>query len=140
MKVEDFPLLAENAMKDACGATNPHQPTKEEVIQLFQDAYDQETWTCFVMGQAVVFFLWWTSEYNKFAYMVFKTHFGFWSLATCCCFIGPFFRCLKSYSPSVQEDEESIEVANLQQQLAAAAARCKDSAVLKKAMIQLLQG
>ena len=76
MKVEDFPLLAENAMKDACGATNPHQPNKEEVIQLFQDAYDQE-------------------------------------------------------------DDESIEVANLQQQLAAAAARCKDPAVLKKAMEQL---
>eukprot|EP00913_Durusdinium_trenchii_P025984 g24381.t1 len=79
VKVADFPLLAENAMKDACGATNPHQPTKEEVIQLFQEAYDQE-------------------------------------------------------------DEESIEIANLQQQLAAAAARCKDSAVLKKAMVQLLQG
>eukprot|EP00435_Cladocopium_sp_Y103_P011899 s3822_g3.t1 len=76
VKVEDFPLLAENAMKDACGATNPHQPNKEEVIQLFQDAYDQE-------------------------------------------------------------DDECIEVANLQQQLAAAAARCKDSAVLKKAMEQL---
>lgn len=77
VKVEDFPRLAENAMKDACGATNPHQPNKEEVIQLFQDAYDQE-------------------------------------------------------------DEESIEVANLQQQLAAAAGRCKDSALLKKAMDQLL--
>ena len=38
----------------------------------------------------------------------------------------------------LQEDEESIEVANLQQQLAAAAARCKDSALLKKAMDQLL--
>mmetsp|Transcript_71855 Transcript_71855/g.166260 ORF Transcript_71855/g.166260 Transcript_71855/m.166260 type:complete len:464 (-) Transcript_71855:191-1582(-) len=78
VKVEDFPLLAENAMKDACGATNPHQPTKEEVIQLFQEAYDQE-------------------------------------------------------------DEESIELVNLQQQLAAAAVRCKDSAALKKAMIELLQ-
>jgi len=42
VKVEDFPRLAENAMKDACGATNPHQPNKEEVIQLFQDAYDQD--------------------------------------------------------------------------------------------------
>ena len=42
-----------------------------------------------------------------------------------------------SYQP-LQEDDESIEVANLQQQLAAAAARCKDSALLKKAMDQLL--
>ena len=42
VKVEDFPRLAENAMKDACGATTPHQPNKEEVIQLFQDAYDQD--------------------------------------------------------------------------------------------------
>ena len=29
-------------MKDACGLTNPHQPTKDEVIALFQAAYDQE--------------------------------------------------------------------------------------------------
>ena len=42
VKVEHFPVLADNAMKDACGLTNPHQPTKEEVIALFQAAYDQE--------------------------------------------------------------------------------------------------
>lgn len=42
VKPEDFPTLADNAMKDACGLTNPHQPTKDEVIELFQRAYDQE--------------------------------------------------------------------------------------------------
>ena len=42
MKVEHFSTLADNAMKDACGLTNPHQPTKDEVIALFQAAYDQE--------------------------------------------------------------------------------------------------
>ena len=35
-KQEDFPILAENAMKDACGATNPKQPTKEEIIELYR--------------------------------------------------------------------------------------------------------
>jgi len=79
VKVEDFPMLAENAMKDACGLTNPHQPTKEEVIKLYQEAYDQE-------------------------------------------------------------DDDSMEVTSLQQQLADAAARCKNSAALKKAMIEILQG
>eukprot|EP00931_Biecheleriopsis_adriatica_P025370 TRINITY_DN155_c0_g1_i2.p1 TRINITY_DN155_c0_g1~~TRINITY_DN155_c0_g1_i2.p1 ORF type:complete len:472 (-),score=119.94 TRINITY_DN155_c0_g1_i2:81-1496(-) len=78
VKVEDFPQLAENAMKDACGATNPHQPTKDEVIKLFQEAYDQE-------------------------------------------------------------DDESLEISSLQQQLADAAARCTDSAALKRARIELLR-
>jgi len=41
-KPEDFEILAENAMKDACGLTNPHQPTKEEVIELFRQAYEQQ--------------------------------------------------------------------------------------------------
>jgi len=40
-KPEDFSTLADNAMKDACGKTNPKQPTKEEVVALFQQAYDQ---------------------------------------------------------------------------------------------------
>mmetsp|Transcript_104459 Transcript_104459/g.253571 ORF Transcript_104459/g.253571 Transcript_104459/m.253571 type:complete len:433 (-) Transcript_104459:170-1468(-) len=40
-KPEDFGVLAENAMKDACGMTNPKQPTKEEVIELFRKAYEQ---------------------------------------------------------------------------------------------------
>lgn len=38
VKEEDFSLLAENAMKDACGPTNPIIPTKEEVIALFKKA------------------------------------------------------------------------------------------------------
>lgn len=41
-KVEDFEKLADNAMKDACGLTNPHQPTREEVIELFRQAYEQQ--------------------------------------------------------------------------------------------------
>jgi alcohol dehydrogenase class IV len=32
----DLDLLADNAMKDACAPGNPFQPTKEEVIALFQ--------------------------------------------------------------------------------------------------------
>ncbi|MEL6339583.1 MAG: iron-containing alcohol dehydrogenase [Myxococcota bacterium] len=39
VKTEDFPTLADNAMNDACGATNPRQPSRDEVIQLFQEAY-----------------------------------------------------------------------------------------------------
>mmetsp|Transcript_4099 Transcript_4099/g.10353 ORF Transcript_4099/g.10353 Transcript_4099/m.10353 type:complete len:84 (+) Transcript_4099:299-550(+) len=41
VKREDFEALAANAMRDACGATNPFQPTKEEVIQMFEEAYTQ---------------------------------------------------------------------------------------------------
>eukprot|EP00438_Fugacium_kawagutii_P000218 Skav212263 [mRNA] locus=scaffold732:57377:58669:- [translate_table: standard] len=41
-RVEDFEQLADNAMKDACGVTNPHQPTREEVIELFRLAYEQK--------------------------------------------------------------------------------------------------
>ncbi|MEM9384749.1 MAG: iron-containing alcohol dehydrogenase [Pseudomonadota bacterium] len=39
VKPADFPTLAGNAMKDACGVTNPKQPSKEEVIALYQAAY-----------------------------------------------------------------------------------------------------
>ena len=39
VKEEDFPTLAENAMKDVCGLTNPVQPTREEVIGIFRAAY-----------------------------------------------------------------------------------------------------
>ncbi len=38
VKEADFEILAENAMKDACGFTNPIQPTKAEVIELFKQA------------------------------------------------------------------------------------------------------
>jgi len=41
VKPEDFVVLAENAMKDACGFTNPKQPTKDEVVALFRQAYEQ---------------------------------------------------------------------------------------------------
>jgi alcohol dehydrogenase len=37
-KEEDFQLMAENAMKDACSATNPRQAKVEDVIQIFKNA------------------------------------------------------------------------------------------------------
>jgi len=36
---KDIPLLAENALKDACGFTNPIQATQEQIEQIFQDAW-----------------------------------------------------------------------------------------------------
>lgn len=39
VKEEDFGELADNAMKDVCGLTNPVQPTRDEVIAIFQAAY-----------------------------------------------------------------------------------------------------
>nr|WP_191988475.1 iron-containing alcohol dehydrogenase [Agrilactobacillus yilanensis] len=41
-KPEDFPLMAENALKDGNAFSNPRKGTKEEIIQLFQEAYDAE--------------------------------------------------------------------------------------------------
>ncbi|BBN09130.1 alcohol dehydrogenase [Marchantia polymorpha subsp. ruderalis] len=41
VKPEDFEELAENAMKDACGFTNPRAPTKQEVVELFRLAHEQ---------------------------------------------------------------------------------------------------
>ncbi|TYO94780.1 alcohol dehydrogenase [Geothermobacter ehrlichii] len=38
VKEEDLPILAENAMKDACGLTNPRKATKEEMIQIYKHA------------------------------------------------------------------------------------------------------
>ncbi len=38
VKEKDLPILAENAMKDACGLTNPRKATKEEIIQIFKEA------------------------------------------------------------------------------------------------------
>jgi alcohol dehydrogenase len=35
VKEADLPLLATNALKDACGLTNPTQPTHEEVVGIF---------------------------------------------------------------------------------------------------------
>lgn len=37
-KEEDLPVLAQNALKDACGATNPRQATLEEIIQIFKNS------------------------------------------------------------------------------------------------------
>lgn len=37
-KEEDFELMAVNAMKDACSATNPRQAKLEDVIQIFKNA------------------------------------------------------------------------------------------------------
>lgn len=38
VKEEDFSTLADNALKDACGLTNPIQPNKDEVIQIYKNA------------------------------------------------------------------------------------------------------
>ncbi len=39
VKKEDFAVLATNAMKDACGFTNPIQPTHDQVVEIFSAAY-----------------------------------------------------------------------------------------------------
>ncbi|MCH1924392.1 L-threonine dehydrogenase [Shewanella sp. C32] len=38
VKAEDIPTLATNALKDACGLTNPKQATHEEICQIFKNA------------------------------------------------------------------------------------------------------
>jgi alcohol dehydrogenase len=38
VKTEDIPTLADNALKDACGLTNPKQATHEEICQIFTNA------------------------------------------------------------------------------------------------------
>ncbi|MBW8184380.1 L-threonine dehydrogenase [Shewanella nanhaiensis] len=38
VKAEDIPTLAENALKDACGLTNPKQASHEEICQIFTNA------------------------------------------------------------------------------------------------------
>ena len=40
VKEEDFSVLADNALKDVCGLTNPIQATKEQIIGIFQAAFD----------------------------------------------------------------------------------------------------
>ena len=40
VKPEDFEIMAEHAMQDACAATNPRKATKEQIIAIFQKAYD----------------------------------------------------------------------------------------------------
>ena len=39
VKVEDFDVLATNALKDACGLTNPIVATHEDIVQIFENAY-----------------------------------------------------------------------------------------------------
>ncbi len=39
VKQEDFAVLADNAMKDVCGLTNPIQPSHEEVVAIFAEAF-----------------------------------------------------------------------------------------------------
>ena len=38
MKEEDFAVLATNALKDACGFTNPIQATHEEIVAIYRAA------------------------------------------------------------------------------------------------------
>jgi alcohol dehydrogenase len=38
VKAEDIPLLATNALKDACGLTNPRQATQAEIEEIFRAA------------------------------------------------------------------------------------------------------
>ncbi|MDF0532767.1 L-threonine dehydrogenase [Shewanella yunxiaonensis] len=38
VKEEDIPVLATNALKDACGITNPKQASHEEICQIFKNA------------------------------------------------------------------------------------------------------
>lgn len=40
VKPEDFSMMAENAKKDACNVTNPRKATKENIIGIFQHAYE----------------------------------------------------------------------------------------------------
>lgn len=39
VKEEDIRTLAENALKDACGLTNPKQATVEEIMEIYKSAF-----------------------------------------------------------------------------------------------------
>ena len=39
-KPEDFSLMAENALKDGNAFSNPRKGTKQDIIDLYQKAYD----------------------------------------------------------------------------------------------------
>lgn len=45
VKPKDFEIMAENAMKDACALTNPRKATKQQIMDLYQQAYDGELTT-----------------------------------------------------------------------------------------------
>ncbi|SFP86213.1 hypothetical protein [Hydrogenimonas thermophila] len=38
VKESDLPILAENALKDACGLTNPRKANKDDIIEIFRQA------------------------------------------------------------------------------------------------------
>jgi alcohol dehydrogenase len=38
VKEKDLKIMAENAQKDACGATNPRRPTLDDVIEIYKKA------------------------------------------------------------------------------------------------------
>jgi alcohol dehydrogenase len=38
VKADDFDILASNALKDACGFTNPKQASHEEIVAIFRAA------------------------------------------------------------------------------------------------------
>ena len=38
VKEEDIPVLAANALKDACGLTNPIQATHDEIMAIYRAA------------------------------------------------------------------------------------------------------
>ena len=40
VKVEDFDILATNALKDACGLTNPIVATHEDIVKIFTSAFE----------------------------------------------------------------------------------------------------
>ncbi|MCS4533569.1 iron-containing alcohol dehydrogenase [Neisseria montereyensis] len=40
VKQEDFGMLADNALKDVCGFTNPVQATKEQIMAIFEAAFE----------------------------------------------------------------------------------------------------
>lgn len=40
VRPEDFSVMADNAMKDACALTNPRIPTKDQIMSIYQNAYD----------------------------------------------------------------------------------------------------
>ncbi|KPN74503.1 iron-containing alcohol dehydrogenase [Neisseria sp. 74A18] len=40
VKKEDFGVLADNALKDVCGFTNPIQANKEQIVGIFEAAFD----------------------------------------------------------------------------------------------------
>ena len=42
VKPEDFAVMAENAMKDVCSLTNPRTATKEQIIEVYRQAYEGE--------------------------------------------------------------------------------------------------